>query len=97
MHVAGPNFATGFHAASVDIGRLQTVLGRGIARLDGAQVEARWDEIHSWMGRVVRAWVQRCKTLRIKRLEKGVRVEIETQDDHGYYSYGFDVFPNRKA
>ena len=26
----------------------------------------------------------------------GIRVELETQDDHGYYSYGFDVFPGHR-
>jgi hypothetical protein len=93
MRLAGPNFTTGFHASAVDLGRLQAALARGIARLDGAQVEARWDEVFGWMMRVLRAWVQRYKSVRIKRDESGIRVEIETQDDHGYYSYGFDVFP----
>jgi hypothetical protein len=93
MRLAGPNFTTGFHASAVDLGRLQAALSRGVARLDGAQVEARWDEVFGWMMRVLRAWVQRYKSVHIQRGEAGIRVELETQDDHGYYSYGFDVFP----
>jgi hypothetical protein len=97
MHLAGPNFATGFHASAVDLGRLQAALGRGIARLDTGQVEGRWDEVREWMIGVLRVWVQRCKGMKIERLENGVHVELETQDDEGYYSYGFDVFPGRRA
>jgi hypothetical protein len=91
----GPNMSSGFHASAVDVGRLQSALERGLARFDGAQVEARWDEIFDWIRRVVRAWVQRCKRMRIERRETGIRIELETQDDLGYYEYGFDVFPSR--
>lgn len=97
MHLAGPNFATGFHASAVDLGQLQTVLAKGVARFDAAQVEERWDEIFEWMMRVLRTWVQRYKRAKIERREKGIRVELETQDDRGYYSYGFDVFPGRST
>lgn len=93
MRVAGPTFTTGFHASAVDLGRLQAALARGVARLDGAQIEARWDEVFGWMMQVLRAWVQRYKSVRIKPGKAGIRVEMTTQDDHGYYFYGFDVFP----
>ncbi len=93
MRLAGPNFTGGFHASAVDLGRLQAALTRGVARLDSAQLEARWDDVFKWMMKVLRAWVQRYKSVHIKRSDAGVRVEIQTQDDHGYYSYGFDVFP----
>lgn len=93
MRLAGPNFITGFHASAVDLGRLQAALTRGVGRLDSAQLEARWDEVFKWIMKVLRAWVQRYKSVSIKRNEAGVRVEMQTQDDHGYYSYGFDVFP----
>jgi hypothetical protein len=95
MRLTGPNFATGFHASAVDLGRLQVALGRGIGRLDMVQVESRWDEIRTWMRGVLRAWVQRCKMLHIERLETGIHVKLQTQDDRGYYSYEFDVFPGR--
>jgi hypothetical protein len=45
---------------------------------------------------VLRTWVQRYKKLHIERRENDIRVELETQDDRGYYSYGFDV-PGRKG
>ena len=97
MASIGPNLSSGFHASAVDLGLLQGALARGIARLAFARIEERWDEVLDWMRRVVRVWVQRCKRLKIERRERGVRVELETQDDHGYYSYGFDVFPRRAA
>jgi len=93
MQLAGPNFSSGFRASAVDLGRLQTVLSRGVARLDVDQIEQRWDEVFDWMRRVLRGWVQRCKHMKIERRGSGIRVEVEAQDDHGYYSYGFDVFP----
>lgn len=97
MHFVGPNFATGFHASAVDLGQLQAVLAKGVARFDAAQMEERWEEILDWMKRVLTTWVQRYKHAKIERHENGIRVEFETQDDRGYYSYGFDVFPGRRA
>jgi hypothetical protein len=96
MLVSGPNLSTGFHASAVDVGRLQVALERGLARFDDAQLETRWDEVFNWIRRVVRAWVQRSKRMRIERRQAGIRIELETQDDFGYYEYGFDVFPRRK-
>jgi hypothetical protein len=97
MRVAGANLSTGFHASGVDLGRLQVALERGTARLDMVQIAERWDEVRAWMHDVLRAWVQRFKMLHIERRESGIRVEFQTQDDHGYYSYGFDVFAGRTA
>jgi hypothetical protein len=93
--VAGPNLTTGYFASSVDLGRLQSELAKGVARLNAAQLEERWDEVFSWMHRLLRAWVQRCKLMKIERKELGIRVELETQDDHGYYEYRFEVFPRK--
>jgi hypothetical protein len=95
MQLAGPNLTTGYYASSIDLGRLQAELGKGVARLTAAQLEERWDEVFSWMRRLLRSWVQRCKLVKIDRQELGIRVELETQDDHGYYRYGFDVFPRK--
>jgi hypothetical protein len=95
MRVSGPNLSIGFYASAVDVGRLQTALERGLARFDEGQLEERWDELFDWIQRVARSWVQRCKRMRIERCPKGIRVELETQDDFGYYEYGFDVFPRR--
>jgi len=97
MNVSGPNLSTGFHASAVELGRLQSVLERGLARFDDAQLEARWNEVFDWIRRVARSWVQRCKKMHIERRELGIRIELETQDDLGHYEYAFDVFPRRKA
>jgi hypothetical protein len=97
MVVAGPNLVKGFPASAVDLGRLKDALERGVQRLDATQVADRWDEVFAWMRRVIAAWVQRYKMLKIERLESGIRVEMQTQDDYGYYDYAFDVFPKRNA
>jgi hypothetical protein len=34
--------------------------------------------------------------MHIERREQGILIELETQDDLGYYEYRFDVFPRRK-
>jgi hypothetical protein len=97
MHVSGPNLSTGFHASAVDLGRLQSVLERGLARFDDGQLKTRWDEVFDWIRRVARTWIQRRKALHIQLRELGIRIELETQDDLGHYEYRFDVFPRRKA
>jgi hypothetical protein len=96
-HVGTANFTSGFAASAVDLGRLKDLLEGGIARLDMGQVRARWKaDVFEWMRRTIRLWVQRCKLLRFRLRDEGIRVEIETQDDAGYYTYGFDVFPGRR-
>lgn len=95
MRLSGPNLTTGFHASGVDLGRLQAALARGTARFNMVQIAERWDEVRAWMHDVLRAWVQRYKMLHVELREGGIRVELETQDDHGYYSYGFDVFAGK--
>jgi hypothetical protein len=91
MAVAGPNLVRGFHASSVDLGRLQDALRRGVRRFDDAGLEARWPDVLAWIRRVIAQWVQRYKRLKIERHAGGVHIEIETQDDRGYYRYEFDV------
>lgn len=95
MRVAGPNLSTGFYASAVDLGRLQTELARGMEHLDATQLEERWDEVARWLRSALGSWVQRCKHMKLDRREQGIHIELETQDDHGYYSYAFDVFPGR--
>lgn len=93
MEVAGPNLVRGFHASAVDLGRLQDALRRGVSRFNAAQLEARWPEVFGWLRRVIAAWIQRCKHIKIERLAGGIHIAIQTQDDHGYYRYDFDVIP----
>jgi hypothetical protein len=92
MVIAGANLTKGFPAASVDLGGLKDAIESGLRRFDGVQVEERWSEIRAWIERVIALWVQRRKWSRITRFEKGVRVQLQTQDDLGYYDYAFDAF-----
>jgi hypothetical protein len=93
MHVAGPNLSTGYHASAVNLGELQSTLAKSISRLNSEQLADRWSEVFDWLQRTLRVWVQRCKQMKIERNELGIHIELETQDDHGYYRYSFDVFP----
>lgn len=95
MITAGPNLVKGFPASGVDLGRLKSALERGVKHFDSRQLEERSDEVRDWMRRAISIWVQRYKRLKIELAGNGLRIEIETQDDHGYYVYGFDVFPGR--
>ena len=72
------------------------MLGRGIALLDMAAVRERWDDdLRTWMDDVILGWVQRCKFIHMELEETGITITIETQDDRGYCTYEFDVFPGR--
>src|SRR2546426_3047299 len=91
------NLVTGFRASAVDVGRVKTILEAGVAAFDMRQVKARWKrDVFAWMVETTRAWVQRCKLVRLRPRETGIRVELQTQDDEGYYDYGFDVLPGRR-
>lgn len=98
MRFQTSNTTTGFHASAVDLGRLKSELERAIVRFDMETVHARWGvDLGAWMTRLVFSWVQRAKELKFDLRERGVRVQIETQDDAGYYDYAFDVMPGRKG
>lgn len=72
------------------------MLERAIALMDMAQVRERWeDDLFGWMIEAIMTWVQRCKLLRMTTEGNGIRIELETQDDHGHYHYVFDAFPGR--
>ena len=87
----------GFPASAVDLGVLQTVLNTGLGHFTMDQVRERWDDdVKNWIISAIRTWVQRCKEMHLDVADNGVHVSMQTQDDHGYYSYEFDVFPGRK-
>lgn len=91
-----PNLDTGFAAASVDLGRLQTILEDVLANLTAEAVVARWaNELEDTLQAIILEWVQRVGKLELSTHESGLRVHIETQDDFGYYQYAFDVFPGK--
>jgi hypothetical protein len=95
MRLGGPNLSRGYYASAVDLGRVQHALERGLARFDPTVLEARWSEVFPWIGNVLRVWVQRTKRMKIERVGAGIRIEMQTQDDLGYYDYAFDAFPAR--
>ncbi len=67
------------------------------SRFSTEQRDARWnDELFPWILRVLATWVQRRKHVAIERVAEGIHIELETQDDLGYYRYMFDVFPLRE-
>lgn len=92
------NTTGGFPASALNLGQLQEALQAGVATLDMQQVHERWkDDLFDWMRLTIGAWVQRCKFLRMRLRKTGIHIEIETQDDYGYYCYEFDVFPGGRG
>jgi hypothetical protein len=95
MVLAGPNLVEGFPASGVNPGVLQQTMERGLRRFTGELMTERWDDIFDWSLRFLHRWVQRTKRIKLERFESGIRIELQTQDDLGYYDYAFDVFPER--
>jgi hypothetical protein len=94
--IASVNVSRGFHAASVGLAELKAAMESGIREFTIDQLHARWDDdVRTWMHSLLRLWLQRCKARRLELRENGILVELETQDDRGYYGYRFDVFPGR--
>ncbi len=85
------NVTDGFYAASVDLGALQAALLEVLARFSHAQIESRWDQLLPQIHATLGAWVQRRKSATIELRANGIHIRFETQDDHGYYHYEFDV------
>jgi hypothetical protein len=91
------NVTTGYPASAVDLGGIQDVIETALHRFDMAQVRSRWtDTLFPWLRRMLLTWIQRCKSIHFDLEEKGIRLQLQTQDDRGYYHYEFDVFPGRK-
>jgi len=88
------NVSRGFFAANVNVGVVQSALAAPLVGMNITAVKKRWAaELHDWMLTLLETWVQRLKTIKLVVRPNGIRVEFTTQDDHGYYAYGFDVFP----
>jgi len=84
----------GFRASCVDLGELKELIETGTRRLTLGQLQARWDDdVRGFIHSVVTSWVQRPRDIAGELLADRVRVRLVTQDDHGEYSYTFDVFP----
>jgi hypothetical protein len=85
------NVTDGYYAAAVDLGALQAVLLEVLGRFSHAQIESRWDQLLPQIHATLGAWVQRRKSVSIDLRANGIHIRFETQDDHGYYHYEFDV------
>lgn len=96
MHLQTANTTTGFFASAVDLGRLRAAIENGLQRFDIDTLRARWEiDVRDWIGDLLPRWVQRVKELNLELCERGIHLRVHTQDDLGYYEYGFDVFPGR--
>jgi hypothetical protein len=59
-------------------------------------VRDRWEaDLFEWLRQLLRGWVQRCKLMHFEIEGKGIGIQLETQDDRGYYTYEFDAFPGK--
>ncbi len=89
--------STGFPAAAVALGRLQSEMERALAGWSSKEIRSRWrDEVFPWISQFTRAWVQRRSMLHATPTRSGIRIVLDTKDDRGYYHYVFEVFLNRR-
>lgn len=97
VFVSPANVATGYRASALDLGRIQEEIEGALELFDMEQVRSRWDDdLFIWLRRMLLTWIQRCKYLHFDTDgEKGIHIEVQTQDDRGYYEYHLDVFPGR--
>ncbi|HCH61820.1 MAG TPA: hypothetical protein DFR83_03370 [Deltaproteobacteria bacterium] len=92
------NLATGMAASAVNLGKLQSLLEGVICELEMPELSERWDdEVRGALQDAVLEWVQRVDAFELEVHDSGVSISLQTQDDYGFYQYGFDVFPGRPA
>jgi hypothetical protein len=67
-----------------------------LADFEVEELNSRWQvDVHNFLQEVLLDWVQRLDAFELVLHESGVSISLQTQDDYGYYQYGFDVFPGR--
>lgn len=92
----GANLETGYPAARVDLGALQSMLEQSLAGFDMAALRERWEvDVRRFFEETLEAHVQRMKELDLQCRDQGIHISFRTQDDFGWYTYAFDVFPDR--
>lgn len=90
IHTA--NLVTGYHAAAPSLGTIKSAHEQALARFDTRIAGERWDEdLQGWLADSLYRWIQRTKRVSTELRANGIAIEIETQDDHGYYQYRFDI------
>jgi hypothetical protein len=96
MQLAADIGVTGYPASCVNLGQIKDALEDALERFGMTTLQTRWEsDVRSFVLSVLLAWVQRAKHMKADLCDKGIAIEIETQDDHGYYHYHFDVFPGQ--
>jgi hypothetical protein len=86
------NLTTGYHACAPNLGVLKDAHEQALAHFDMGIIRARWEaELQRWLAKSLVRWVQRTKSISTELRANGIAVELEAQDDHGYYHYGFDL------
>jgi hypothetical protein len=91
-HIQATNLATGYHASAPAVGIVKSAHEQALTHFDMRNVHDRWEEdLGRWLSNSLIRWFQRTKRVSTKLYPNGIAVEIETQDDHGYYRYGFDI------
>jgi hypothetical protein len=90
--IQASNLATGYHACAPNLGVLKIAHEQALAHFDLGIIRARWEaELQRWLAKSQVRWVQRTKSISTELRANGIAVELEAQDDHGYYHYGFDL------
>lgn len=86
------NLVTGYHASAAALGVIKQAHEQALADFDMRSARDRWDQdLRSWLSESLVRWIQRTKQITFELRANGIAVEIETQDDLGYYRYGFDL------
>lgn len=86
------NLDTGYHASAPALGVLKSAHEETLGHFDMRGVRDRWEkDLQRWLSNSLARWIQRTKQVTMKLYPNGIAVEIETQDDHGYYRYCFDI------
>jgi hypothetical protein len=92
--IRATNLALGYHASAPSLGVIKSAHEQALAHFDMRIVHDRWDQdLLRWLGKSLVRWVQRTKRVSTELHTNGIAVEIEAQDDLGYYRYGFDLMP----
>lgn len=93
MQLVADTGATGYPASGVNLGRIKDTLEDALERLGMATLQDRWEsDVRGFVLAILHGWVQRAKHMKADLRDKGIAIEIETQDDYAYYHYRFDVF-----
>jgi hypothetical protein len=90
--IRATNLAVGYHASAPSLGVIKSAHEQALVHFDMRSVHDRWDQdLRRWLGKSLLRWIQRTKRVSTELHPNGIAVEIEAQDDLGYYRYGFDL------